>query len=107
MRGLRGAEASPAQISTYSAYWLLDVAAMLLAQHGRIVARGFARIGTLPEPKILDRDARRLAHDVDEHGHLVERAQILLVAPLRLGGRIVERVDAVRARCNGNTAVSA
>jgi hypothetical protein len=74
---------------------------VLLAQRSRVFACSSARIGPLAETKILLRDARRLAHDVDEHRHLVERADVLLVPAVRLRGGIVERFNVVRAEMCG------
>ena len=74
---------------------------MLVAQLGRFVARRLARIGALPQAKVLHDYARRLLHDLDEHRHLVERANVFLIAAVRLGGGIVERLDPVGPQMRG------
>ena len=80
---------------------------MLLTQRDGVFARRLACVGPLAEAEISVRRARRLAHDVHEHRHVVERAQIFLVTPVQLGRRIGRVSKQLGARFAGNTTVAA
>ena len=72
------------------------VARVLLAEHGRVVARNSARIGALAEAKVLARAARRLTDDVDEDGQnrysLVWEHSPIEFLQLRLGVRVYDGI---------------